>query len=360
MNVSIALVQEIEQAIAVSSVERRAAMTRHLTDLFLCNSDIYSDDEIALFDDIFTRLSLAIEESSRALLAMRLAPVPKAPAKILRALACDDAIDVASSVLIQSECLDEPTLVECAKTKSQEHLLAISLRTKLGQAVTDVLVDRGDSQVVLSTAENAGAKFSDDGFAILVKRANADDRLAECVGSLPDLPEQLFLQLLSDASAAVRSKLEAEHPRHQRDVRSVVAEVTARIEDRAALRSSKYATAEVLVESLNRAGQLNGVQLETFARENRFEEIVAGLAIMSGVPTDIVARKLTDEFAAFLLVLSKAIDLPWKCTQTLVEFGVKTHRCSAKELDNSVIDFQHLKRQTAFQILWTYRPQKVN
>ena len=170
MNAEFALLNEVERAVVQSSGQRRAEMTRHLTDLLLDNSDRYSTDEMTLIDDVFVRLAGAIEEFARVLLATRLAPLAKAPPKILRALARDDAIKVASPVLTQSEALDERTLIECAQTKSQDHLLAISRRKTLAQTVTDVLVDRGDPRVVLSTAQNAGARFSDRGFAALVNR----------------------------------------------------------------------------------------------------------------------------------------------------------------------------------------------
>jgi uncharacterized protein (DUF2336 family) len=77
---------------------------------------------------------------SRALLSLRLGPVPVAPPKILRVLACDDAIEVASPVLAQAEALDIGTLIECPRTKNQEHLLAISRRKTLPENLTEVLV----------------------------------------------------------------------------------------------------------------------------------------------------------------------------------------------------------------------------
>ncbi len=100
---------------------------------------------MALIDDVFVRLVATIEDTARALLAIRLASNSKAPRRILRALACDDAIDVASPVLIHAEQVDDTTLIECAKTKSQEHLLSISRRKTLTEGVTDILVERGDS-----------------------------------------------------------------------------------------------------------------------------------------------------------------------------------------------------------------------
>ena len=60
---------------------------------------------------------------------------------------------MASPVLAQAERLDIKTLIECARIKNQEHLLAISRRKKLPEALTEVLVERGDQQVVLSIAK---------------------------------------------------------------------------------------------------------------------------------------------------------------------------------------------------------------
>jgi uncharacterized protein (DUF2336 family) len=95
-----AFLQEIDSTIAQSTRDRRAAMLRHLTDFYVVGSDQYSDEEIAIIDDVFVRLVGIIEESSRAMLAIRLGPLSKAPPKILRILASDDAIDVASPILI--------------------------------------------------------------------------------------------------------------------------------------------------------------------------------------------------------------------------------------------------------------------
>lgn len=229
-------------------------MLRHLTDLFLVGSDQYSNDEIDLIDDVFVRLVATIEHSSRALLAIRLGPVASAPPKILRLLACDDAIEVASPVLTQAERLDTETLIECARTKNQEHLLAISRRKTLPEALTDVLVERGDQQVVLSTAKNAGAKFSDKGFGVLVKRSHGDDQLTACVGTRRDLPAKLLEQLLDIASETVRARLVAERNHSKSGIDHVVGEVSNRIQMGAATQPLSYAAAQVLAESLHQAG----------------------------------------------------------------------------------------------------------
>src|SRR5882757_9903531 len=154
MTATLKLFNEVEEAMASGSATRRGKIVRHITDLFIVASERCTDQEIVLFDDVLTRLAVEIEISARALLAVRLAPIENAPPKIIRALAFDDEIDVAGPVLEQSARLDEQDLVESARKKGQGHLFAISRRRTLSEPVTDVLVERGDQQVLLSTAEN--------------------------------------------------------------------------------------------------------------------------------------------------------------------------------------------------------------
>ena len=107
------------------------------------------------------------------------------------------------------EPLDATTLLEQARTRGQDHLLAISRRKSLNAAVTDVLVERGDKPVMLSMAGNPGATFSESGFTALVKRSHGDDELTTCVGLRRDIPRHHLLRLLVRASHAVRVQLDA-------------------------------------------------------------------------------------------------------------------------------------------------------
>src|SRR5262249_53486123 len=125
------LLDELEDALARQDIGRRADALRRITDLFLAASARYSDEQVALFDDVMGRLVAEIDTSARAAFGYRLADNPDAPPNVMRALALDDEIQVAEPVLMHSDRLDETTLVEGAKTKSQGHLLAISRRQNL-------------------------------------------------------------------------------------------------------------------------------------------------------------------------------------------------------------------------------------
>ena len=355
MGAPLALIHELDSTIAQSSDIRRAAMLRQLTDLFLIGSEHYSDDEIGLIDDVFMRLVATIETSSRALLAIRLGPAAKAPAKILRYLACDNAIEVASPVLSQAEKLDVQTLAECAATKSQDHLLAITLRKIIPEIVADTLVKRGDRQVVLSVARNPGARFSENGFGILVDRARGDDQLTDCVGGRADLPPQLFEQLLEAASEVVRAKLEAEHRYAKNDIQHAVSDAASQIKTSSSLQSPEFAKAKVSVSRLSEAGQLNASALEEFANASRYEEILVALSIMAKAPVDLIERIVNDRNGESLSVLAKAIGLHWEATKTIILLAAKRFHRTTPDTERCRIAFQRLRGSTAQQILAFYR-----
>src|SRR5438552_8732374 len=206
------LLDELQDTLTHGTVARRVEALRRVTDLFVTGGVDYSDEQISLFDDVFQCLIEHIELSAKALLANRLSPIDTAPPRTIRTLAFDGAIAVAGPVLSKSERLDDAALIKAARNKSQAHLMAISTRRVLSGAVTEVLVQRGNDEVIQSTLNNPGAEFSERGFTRLINRAGGDDNLATCLGLRPTLPRHLYLKLLAKASATVKERLEAANP----------------------------------------------------------------------------------------------------------------------------------------------------
>ena len=355
----LALVEELNEAVVDTSPARRAAMLQRVTDLFAFGSSKYSDDEITLFDDIFLRLATAIEVSARAKLANSLAKLPHAPPRITRALACDDVIDVAAPVLEHAERLDNPTLVENARTKSQRHLLAISRRHSLDDVVTDVLVERGDRSVVLSAAANPGANFSDTGFKTLVGRSQQDDELANCVGSRRDIPRHHLLKLMANASHAVRAKLQAADPLMSDAIRKAVAAAAAAIQSKTAAVSREYAAACAQVKSLHAAGELNEDNIAAFAKADQFEETTASLATLCALPIDVVERAMVQARAEAVMIIAKAIGLSWPTVKTVLKLRAGPRGVSPQELEACLGTYSRLKRTTAEQIVTFQRKRTL-
>ena len=255
-------------------------MLSRITDLFVGAAERYSEEQVSVLDDVMARLVGTIEAKARAILAQRLAPIANAPSGVIHILAFDDDIDVAQPVLQHSERLDDLALLADANTKSQRHLFAISQRQRLSEAVTDILVQRGDRQVVHSVASNAGALFSDTGLQMLVTRAANDDDLATYLGKRNDIPRRHFLVLLEKASATVRERLTAENPRAGAAIKGVVAEVASGIRDSTRKASPDFAAAQAAVEQLHRLRRIGETEVLQYARERKFEETAIALSIL--------------------------------------------------------------------------------
>ena len=88
---------------------------------------------------------------------------------------------------------------------------------------------RGDRDVARDVAGNRGARISESGFFRLVKRAEDDGVLAEKVGLRPDIPPQMFRELLTKATAVVHKRLLASAtPEVQAEIRRVLDKVSER------------------------------------------------------------------------------------------------------------------------------------
>src|SRR5882672_10669260 len=164
------IIAELEDAVRGGSSAKRVETLRQVTDLFIKDGERLSDDQVKVFDDVLCLLIARVETWAKAELSKRLAPLDYAPFEVIQHLAWDDEIEVAGNVLAHSSRLGTEVLVEIASRKGQDHLLAISGRAHLPAAVTDVIVDRGEGKVIRKLANNAGARFSDQGYSNIVAR----------------------------------------------------------------------------------------------------------------------------------------------------------------------------------------------
>jgi len=349
------LLDELETALASGTNARRIDILSRITDLFVTGAPQFSEEQIGVFDDVLQRLIVTIEVKARAKLAERLAPIGNAPSNVIYMLAGDDDIEVARPVLTQSQRLGERELVATAKTKSQQHLLAIAQRTALSEAVTDVLVERGDRDVVRSVVKNAGARFSDMGFRVLVNRSTGDDDLASIVGMRPDIPRHHFLMLLEHASSEVRTRLIAENPQAKAAVDDVMTDVVGGLRKDIRDASPDFAAAKAAVERQNRIKRIGEAEVYRYARERKFEETAIALSIMCDTPLDVVERSLLDPGAEIILILAKVAGLSATTTRELLLLRAADRGLSADDLDRALLSFGRLKPDTARRVLGFFR-----
>jgi uncharacterized protein (DUF2336 family) len=350
MNFS-ALIEELNDAIAFGTAERRDDILHRITDVFVAGSADYSDNQIELFDDVFVRIVATVERSARTALANRLANDPRAPLLISRRLASDDEIDVAGPVLEQSQRIDRETLVATARTKGQKHLLAISRRKSLDEAVTNVLVERGDKPVLMNTIANPAARFSDQGYLTLIRRSENDDELSTCVGLRRDIPRQHLLRLLVRASHAVCIKLEAMDPSMSDLIQDAVTEAATVLLDKTNTKSQDYVIARAHIESMHAAGRLAESDVAAFAQTNQFEKTTAALAALCDIPIEAVDRAMVHDQPDTILVMTKATGMSWPTVKAILRMRASPRGISPAEIEQCLNTFVRLKPATAQQAI---------
>jgi uncharacterized protein (DUF2336 family) len=346
------LIEELEHALTMGSSQQRAETLRRITDLFIVSARDLNEQVTQIFDDVMGMLVEAIETKVRAELSERLAPISNAPSNVIRRLARDDEIAVAGPVLAQSARLTPMDLVDIAETKSQAHLLAISGRDAIEPVVTDVLVHRGDEKVVRTVVANPGASFSDNGFGVLVRRANEDEAVSERLARRADIPPHLFCSLLVQATEAVRKRLLAVAPP---EVKADVNRAVSRVSEELAAGSSAgirrdYASAihRCLID--HRAGRLGEREVAAFAETKQFEDAVAALSLLAGVPVDVIERAINSDRLEPTLILCRAAGLSFATVRAVFMLRPKNQVRLSEDISEAEADFKKLAVATAKKI----------
>jgi len=348
--------RDLDEAISRGTAESRMRALWHTTDLMIAGR--YSDDEIWTFGEVIGRLADEIEVATRAQLARRLASFDNAPVNIIHKLAFDDEIDVAGPILQESGRLEAYALVANVCTKSQTHMLAISKRKSIDETVTDVLVTRGNQEVVNSVAINNGARLSDFGFLHMIQRADGDSILAERLGLRKDIPRHIFQQLIAKASDEVRKRLECERPDMARQIQSSVTDVAGALQSKFGPVSRSHFVAKRVVATQHRQGNLNEDSISGYARSHRLDEVTIGMSLLCALPGDVIERALLDKNREMLLIMAKALDFSWATTMSLLFLGAKDHRITARELHDLESEFGRLNVETSRSVLQFYQSRK--
>ena len=348
------LIDQLEDAVSAKNLARRADVLRRVTDLFLSGSGKYSEAQIDLFDDVMSRLVGTVEAAVRAQFGSRLADVIDAPSNVIRLLAFDNAADVAAPVLARSARLAEQDLIHNAETMSQDHLLAISRRKELREGVTDVLVTRGNREVLVSTSSNTGSRFSAAGFSALVEKAVADDGLTLCLWSRPDIPRQDMVRLFRNASEGLRLQLEAANPRHADQIRSAVAIASERIQAMARSGSADYRDASASLPDLHARGLLNEALLRDLVNEAKFDQVAVALSLICNLPIDLVERTVAQGRGEQMMLMAKAVELSWPTARALIEFQ-SASKLPQMEVDQYFASYTRMQVKTAQMALQFYR-----
>ena len=358
MTIFNSLVNEVQDAATSGSTKRQLRALTQITDLFLAGSAGYSTRQVELFDEIFKVLVEVIELKTRVELAQRFAADPNTPAALARAFAGSDSAAVAAPVLSQSMVLAESDLIASASTQSQDHLYAIAQRRSISEAITDILIARGEQRVVHAVASNEGARISDDGFGKLVELSGTDVKLALHVGARHDIPRHHFLRLLETASAAVCSKIVEANPIFADVVLGAVTDVTDGINGEVRKACDEHVKARFRIKRLTDWKELRETDVHAAARAQDFERTVTALSILAGCPIEMAERAVLNANPGAVQVIAKVAGCSWATVKNLLLMEVADRRMSKLDLDRARINFEELEWRTAKRVLEFYEARR--
>jgi uncharacterized protein (DUF2336 family) len=227
----------------------------------------------------------------------------------------------------------------------------MSERPKLSIDLTDVIVRRGDREVVRRAAGNAGARFSQAGYSALIKRAGQDGVLTLKVGQREDLSGPQLRDLLAGSIDVVRRRLfEVVKPARQADIKQAMSEIIGvpeRVESR-----RDFAPAQRTVLALHGTGQLNEAALLGFAKAYQYEESVATLSAMSAVKIATLDRLISGDRHDPILIVGKMIGLEWATVRALILLQLGPSRVPAPtDIENARVNFARLMPSTAERVV---------
>jgi uncharacterized protein (DUF2336 family) len=358
MTVASLLIPGLDEIVRHGDPTRRAEAARRISELFLQGAANFRPDHVDLFDGILIDLVPHSEPAARADLAERLSLLAKAPRGLIGQLAREDDISIAGPLLRRSPVIDEGALIEIARSKGQGHLLAMSERPALSPDLTDVIVRRGDREVVRRAAGNAGALFSQTGYSTLIRRASQDGVLTLTVGQRDDLSAEHLKALLAGSIDVIRRRLfEVVKPARQAEIKQAMSDISgvvAPVESR-----RDFAPAQRTMIALHAAGGLNESALLGFAKDHKYEESVAALSALSGVKIATLDRLIAGDRHDPILIVGKAIGLEWATVRALILVRLGPNRVpSPADIESARLNFARLMPSTAERVVGFWKTRQ--
>jgi uncharacterized protein (DUF2336 family) len=318
------LIEEIEASFAKGTVAGRSEKLRRITDLFLEGADDFDEPQIEVFDDVLCQLVKKIEREAIVELSNNIAPIARAPSALTRQLSRHDDIAIAGPVLRQSSMLSDAELIEIALSKGQQHLVAIASRRTVSEEVTDVLVERGESEVLTTVAGNFGARFSTDGYDKLLGKAEHDSDVAMAVVMRTDLPPEMFRKLVARAATTVQQRLlTIANPSVRERLRGVLQEISLQIlRDAGGGQKISLDTRQVAqADKLDREKLKS--ELHDYAAASQLPQAALALGMLSGVSAETIKRLIAQREIEALLIVCKASELGWRTARALIALSSK-------------------------------------
>ena len=171
----------------------------------------------------------------------------------------------------------------------------------------------------------------------------------------------MFRELLSRATEVVQRRLLSKaRPETQSEIRRVLARVSGEVFTPKPARD--FSDAQARVQALAKAGQLGEANLADFANKQSYDDTVAALAQLTGVPIDVVDRLMSGERPDPILILCKSAGYAWPTARDILLARPGSRGKGAPSLDAASANFDRLSASTAKRVVrfWQVTPGSLH
>ena len=291
-----------------SDSNARRTLLRELTESFFGTPD-RTPVEQDLYGAVLGDLTKAMEQEVRAEISRRFATAVDAPRHLVRLLA-NDHIEVSRTVLTHSPILDDNELIHVITNNSQAHMLAVSQREIVTEAVSDAIVEHGDDNTLHALLSNDGARLSRAASEPAVDRAKANPSLHEVTVNRAELPIDLLNEMYFVVEERLRAKiLEENSLLSPQQLEHALAAGRARVATDDGSLPSDYAESLAYVEELRAANQLTPQVLARFLRSGSRTSFLIALSQLADIDFNVARNIVERRELDALSVVCRAADL---------------------------------------------------
>jgi len=338
--------EQIEALAHEKSRDKRRQVLNRVADLFIITNDRQTQGDITAFGNVMDRIAYELEVEARAELSDRLSGIDNAPRQLVQRLARDD-IQVARPVLERSRVLTDDDLIEIAKTRGQPFLQAISRRETLSMPVTDVMVERGESETLVEVTRNSGAEFSRSGLYTLADKAREDTTLLTALGSRSDLPADIMMEIKKRVAQRIKTEMAA-----NQDTSPAIDDVDALV-DRTAetIDLEKFKQSNATLYARVRERKITEDELVMLVRAGKLSQTVHVLSLMTGLDSRMVSHCFLRADIAALGILCKANGFSARTYLTFLQTRNGAERFGASAIARAMRDYDSLSKENALRAL---------
>ncbi|MBO6521017.1 MAG: DUF2336 domain-containing protein [Rhodospirillales bacterium] len=288
------------------SAASRSELTNIIIDLFDNQSSVLSERQRAQMYGILETIINDIEVSVRQAVAGRLALMDDVPRNLVSRLA-NDEINVAFPILSKSGLLRDENLIEVIKLRTEEHMLAITMRKFVSESVSDAIVETGREPVIISLLKNTNARISTNTMEYLVEQSRRVDSFQEPILNRDELDPELAKKMFLWVSAALRQHIVDHFSLDRATVDELLEQATA--EEIAASGRGQKKKVKELADALRDEGLVTVEMLTTALREGEVPLFIALFAQVSKLREHLIQRLVFEQGGEGLAIACRGIGM---------------------------------------------------